>query len=79
MTLPGCGPKSARDVAMLATWRPASGHPKGWRVVREFYPPLSPPEGQARFQEAEGPSGRLRVFKTRQAAAHVAAVLNAAG
>ena len=56
-----------------AIWRVSSGHPKGWRVTRQFFPPLPNP----RFEESEGPSGRLRLFRTRESAARAAALLNA--
>lgn len=59
-------------------WLPASGHPGGWRVVRQFYPPFhNPPPGEPRFQEACGPKGRLRLFRSREAAQRAADKLNA--
>lgn len=67
------------DAAWHATWRPASGHPSGrWRVVREFFTPLTPPPGQPTFQTACGANGHDRLFKTYDAALHAARVLNAA-
>lgn len=65
-----------KDRAQHATWRAASGHPGGWRVCRHFHPPLNPTEGQPRFQEARGVSGRLRLFRSRSAAQRVADQLN---
>lgn len=58
------------DYAFLATWRPASGHPGGWRVCREFW------DGGG-LHQACGPKGSLRLFRTREAAQKAAAALNA--
>jgi hypothetical protein len=55
------------DIAFHATWRPASGHPSGWRVCRHFYPP-HPKASACGMEEACGPSGRVRFFKSREAA-----------
>lgn len=58
-------------------WRAASGHPSGrWRVCRQFFNPLNPAPGKPRFQEAEGPKGNTRLFKTFEAADKVAKILN---
>lgn len=61
------------DRARHATWQPASGHPSGkWRVVRQFFPPLAPAPGEPRFQELNGPSGKIRLFHSRAAAERAA-------
>lgn len=65
------------DVAYWATWRATSGHPKGWRVTRQFFP--GHPQARSvgcNLQEARGKSGRTRLFKTREAAQRVADALN---
>lgn len=56
-------------------WQAASGHPGGWRVVREWpsYPDLEPP-----MQELEGASGRRILFRSLDAAKRPADTLNAA-
>lgn len=65
------------DRAWHATWRPASGHPSGkWRVVRQFFPPLAPAPSEPRFQELNGPSGKIRLFRSRAAAERAAAIAN---
>lgn len=64
------------DLDYHARWRAASGHPGGWRVVRQFFPPLTPPNGGPNFQEAKGPKGRLRLFRTFEAAKKAADALN---
>jgi hypothetical protein len=64
------------DRAWHATWRPATGHPGGYRVCREFFAPLISPAGRTGLEEANGPSGKLRLFKTRAAAQRAADRLN---
>jgi hypothetical protein len=65
------------DRAYHARWRPASGHPSGrWRVCRRFIPPLEPEKGEPNFQEARGPRGRVRYFKTFESASRAAHILN---
>lgn len=66
------------DKAYHATWRPASGHKGGWRVCRQFFAPFVPPPGQPHFQEGNGASGKLRLFKTQAAAQRAADEMNAA-
>lgn len=57
-----------------AIWRPASGHPSGrWRVMRDK--PGYTGRGSS-MEEACGPSGKLRLFKTQAAAQRVADALN---
>lgn len=56
------------DLAYHARWKASSGHPSGWRVTRQFFPPMTPPDNGPSFQEAKGTSGRLRLFKTHRAA-----------
>ena len=58
---------TAADRAYHNKWKPASGHPGGWRVVRGISP----------LQEANGPAGRLRLFRSMAAAQKVADSLNA--
>lgn len=53
------------DIAYHATWKASSGHPGGWRVTRQFW-------DNRGFQEACGPSGKLRLFKTFESANRVA-------
>jgi hypothetical protein len=67
---------SEENLMSHAKWKPASGHAGGWRVVRQFFPPLEPPEGGSPFEEACGPSGRLRLFRTIEAAQKAADALN---
>lgn len=48
------------------TWKPASGHPGGWRVIRGYRP----------VEQYEGASGRPRLYRTLEAAQAVADRLN---
>jgi hypothetical protein len=52
------------------SWRPASGHPGGWRVVRK--------ESGKCMEELEGPSGKLLLFKSMATAQARADKLNRA-
>ena len=63
----GFGPLSKEDVAALNRFHPASGHLGGWRVVRGYCP----------MEQAEGPKGRVRLFRTMGAAQRAADRLNA--
>lgn len=65
------------DLQYHATWTASSGHPGGWRVTRQFFPPFTPAPGMPNFQEAKGPKGKLRLFRSREAAQRVADALNA--
>jgi hypothetical protein len=68
---------SPEQLAGHAQWKPSSGHPKGWRATRQFFPPLQPKHGEPNFQEAKGPKGKLRLFKSYEAAQRAADKLNA--
>lgn len=71
------GPMTLEQCKWHARWRAASGHPSGrWRVCREFFLPLKPPPGTFRFQEACGPKGHVRLFKSEAAARKAAKILN---
>ena len=59
-------PLSEDDRRWHATWKPASGHPGGWRVVR----------GLAPLEELRGKSGRTILFRSCKAAASRAETLN---
>lgn len=50
-------PLSEDDRRWHATWKPASGHPRGWRVVR----------GLAPLEELRGKSGRTILFRSCKA------------
>lgn len=50
-------------------WEPSSGHPGGWRVTRGISP----------LQEAEGKTGRLRLFRSIEGAKRAADQLNKKG
>lgn len=54
-------------------WRPASGHPSGWRVVRHTDPDWT----RGRMEEAETKAGRVRLFRSYDGAARAAHKLNA--
>jgi hypothetical protein len=62
----GFGPLSKEDAAFHNQWRPASGHPGGWRVVRGICP----------VEELNGPSGRLLLFASPASAKTRADKLN---
>lgn len=59
-------PLSEDDRRWHSTWKPASGHPGGWRVVR----------GLAPLEELRGKSGRTILFRSYKAAASRAETLN---
>jgi len=63
------------DCEWHARWRPASGHPGGWRVWREFHGHLARPRGP-NSDTARGPSGKIRLFRTMEAAQRAADQLN---
>jgi len=60
------GELTPEDIKYHNTWKPASGQPGGWRVVRGISP----------LQEHNGPSGRLVLFKSMAAAQRRADELN---
>lgn len=69
---------TAEDAAFHAQWHVASGHPKGWRVCRQFFAPWQhAAKGAPNFQEAKGPAGRVRLFRSASSAAVAARQLNA--
>lgn len=63
-----------QTIAVRRQWRPASGHPGGWRVVREWpnYPSFQPA-----MQELEGRAGRRTLFASYETAKRRADRLNA--
>lgn len=67
------------DKLMQARWREASGREDGkWRVCRQFiWPVVHPENGDTYLEEARGPNGNIRLFKTWKAAAKAAKRLNA--
>ena len=64
------------EIARLLQWRPASGHPGGWRVMREDF--RSPPLFKPKLQAATGPKGKLCLFRTMEAAQRRADEMNRA-
>ncbi len=65
---------TADDVAYHKTWKPASGHSGGWRVIR--YPSANQWQ-LGRMEEYSDVRGRPRLYKTHEAAKRVADKLNA--
>lgn len=63
------------DIAFHLTWRPASGHPGGWRVCRQDYRPGADP----RLQELTRKDGRVRLFRTFDGAKRRADAMNRDG
>ena len=62
-------PEESEQITILQwarQWRPASGHRKGWRVVRDVCP----------MQEHEDRRGRRILFKSHDAAKKRADLLN---
>jgi hypothetical protein len=64
----GYGALTEENAESHTLWHAASGHPGGWRVCR----------GLLKMQQLEGPSGRLILLKTHEAAQRRADALNAA-
>lgn len=62
-----CGNFTESEVQYHLRWRPASGHPSGWRVTRGISP----------LQEYENPSGSTKILHSIEAAQTVANELNA--
>ncbi|MBA9859495.1 hypothetical protein [Ralstonia insidiosa] len=62
----GFGALTSEDAGHLCSWRPASGHPNGWRLVR----------GVATMDELRKSNGSLRLFKSYEAAKTTGDVLN---
>lgn len=62
----GFGPLTPEVTGRLCSWRPASGHPKGWRLVR----------GVATMDELKKSNGSLRLFKSYEAAKTTGDALN---
>lgn len=57
-----------KDFPCIALWHAASGHPGGWRVVRET---------ERGMDELEGSTGKRILFKTHESATQRAEKLNA--
>ncbi|WP_141237104.1 hypothetical protein [Sphingopyxis sp. GW247-27LB] len=68
------------DALYHGQWKASSGHPKGWRVTRQFFPPHPDYQRVAAtgvtFLESEGKGGRLRLFRSWEAAQRVADKMN---
>ncbi|MBN3761337.1 hypothetical protein [Burkholderia sp. Ac-20365] len=62
----GFGPLTLTNAVHHNSWRPASGHPGGWRVVRGI-----------QVQQLEREDGELTLFKSHTPAASVAMMMNA--
>lgn len=62
------------DCRWHAQWRAASGHPGGWRVVREFFPPLY--AEKRGLEELNRRDGRTLLFRTSKSAQRRADAMN---
>lgn len=70
---------SDEDAAYHNSWKAASGHPNGYRVVKNSFEKGQDGlwySGQRGFIELEGKTGKLRLFKSFEAAKKVAEKLN---
>ncbi len=61
------------DLHFHAQWRAASGHPGGWRVLRQFFWAGC----DSMLHEYKTKTGLPRLYKSRESAMRVASKLNA--